>query len=78
MTERRGLFAALYPDRGSHYWHTPSRGKVDKNHLTQFGKAMARLGIRRTPPRRGDAQSACSEPTRGGCRRPRIVTGCMT
>ena len=43
---RRGLFAALYTDRGSHYWHTPEAGgKVDKRNPTPFGKAMARLGI---------------------------------
>ncbi len=46
VIERRGLFAALYTDRGSHYWHTPEAGgKVDKSNPTQFGKAMARLGI---------------------------------
>lgn len=46
VIEQRGLFAALYTDRGSHYWYTPEAGgKVDKNNPTQFGKAMARLGI---------------------------------
>ena len=39
----RGLFCALYTDRGSHYWHTQEAGgKVD---LTQFGAALQRLGI---------------------------------
>jgi transposase len=43
----RGLFCALYTDRGSHYWTTPEAGgKVDKVHLTQFGEAMKRLGLR--------------------------------
>ena len=44
--ERRGLFAALYTDRGSHYWNTAEAGgKVDKKNLTQFGRAMHQLGI---------------------------------
>ena len=42
----RGLFAALYTDRGSHYWLTPEAGgKVDKTQPTQFGRAMGQLGI---------------------------------
>lgn len=43
---RRGLFAALDTDRGSHYWHTPEAGgQVDKRNPTPFGQAMARRGI---------------------------------
>jgi transposase len=43
---KRGLFSSFYSDRGSHYWHTPEAGgKVDKNNPTQFGRAMAHLGI---------------------------------
>jgi transposase len=50
VIEQRGLFASLYTDRGSHYWHTPEAGgKVDKENLTQFGRAMARLGIEMIP-----------------------------
>ena len=42
----QGLFDSLYTDRGSHYWHTPKAGgKVDKDNPTQFGRAMAELGI---------------------------------
>lgn len=42
----RGLFSSFYSDRGSHYWHTPQAdGKVDRGHLTQFGRAMKHLGI---------------------------------
>lgn len=42
----RGLFCALYADRGSHYWHTPEAGgKVDKDNPTQVGRALAQLGI---------------------------------
>ena len=43
---KHGLFSSFYSDRGSHYWYTPEAGgKVDKNNLTQFGRAMAHLGI---------------------------------
>lgn len=46
VIEARGLFCALYTDRGSHYWTTPEAGgKVDKVNLTQFGRAMKQLGI---------------------------------
>jgi transposase len=46
----QGLFCSLYTDRGSHYWHTPSAGgKVDKSNPTQFGRAMAHLGIEMIP-----------------------------
>jgi hypothetical protein len=42
----RGLFGSFYSDRGSHYWHTPEvGGKVDKENLTQFGRALKQLGI---------------------------------
>jgi hypothetical protein len=45
-----GLFSSLYTDRGSHYWLTPEAGgKVDKTQLTQFGRAMAQLGIQMIP-----------------------------
>jgi len=47
---RHGLFASLYTDRGSHYWSTPTAGgKVDKTHLTQFGRALGQLGIQMIP-----------------------------
>ncbi len=43
---QRGVFSSFYSDRGSHYWHTPEAGgKVDKNKPTQFGRALAQLGI---------------------------------
>lgn len=46
----QGLFASLYTDRGSHYWFTPEvGGKVDKQRLTQFGRAMQQLGIEMIP-----------------------------
>jgi len=45
-----GLFAALYTDRGSHYFHTPTAGEpVDKTRLTQVGRALKQLGIEHIP-----------------------------
>ena len=50
VLERQGLFCSLYTDRGSHYWHTPEAGgKVDKANPTQFGRALAQLGIEMIP-----------------------------
>jgi transposase len=50
VIESRGLFSSFYSDRGSHYWYTPEAdGKVDKRNLTQFGRAMQRLGIEMIP-----------------------------
>jgi transposase len=44
--EKYGLFCSLYTDRGSHYWTTPEAGgKVDKQNLTQVGRALRQLGI---------------------------------
>ena len=41
-----GLPASLYTDRGSHYFFTPKAGEaVDKERLTQVGRALDRLGI---------------------------------
>ena len=46
----KGLFCSIHTDRGSHYWHTPEAGgKVDKGSPTQFGQAMARLGVEMVP-----------------------------
>ena len=50
VIEKRGLFSSFYSDRGSHYWNTPEAGrKVDKQNLTQFGRAMRQLGIEMIP-----------------------------
>jgi transposase len=44
--ESKGLFSSFYTDRGSHYFHTPQAGgKVDKENLTQVGRALKQLGI---------------------------------
>ena len=46
VLESRGIFSSLYSDRGSHYWRTPvAGGRVDKQNPTQFGRAMAELGV---------------------------------
>src|SRR5204862_5625378 len=45
-----GLPCALYTDRGSHYFHTAKAGEaVDKNCLTQVGRALKQLGIEHIP-----------------------------
>jgi len=50
VIQKHGLFCSLYTDRGSHYWLTNKAGdKVDKQNLTQFGRAMAQLGIEMIP-----------------------------
>lgn len=42
----RGLFCALYTDRGSHYFQTPKAGgRVAKGQPTQVGRALKQLGI---------------------------------
>jgi transposase len=50
VIEHKGLFCALYSDRGSHFWLTPKAGgKVDPHHLTQVGRALRELGIQMIP-----------------------------
>jgi transposase len=50
VVEQRGLFCALYSDRGSHFWSTPKEGElVDRQRLTQVGRAMRELGITMIP-----------------------------
>jgi helix-turn-helix protein len=45
-----GLPGSLYTDRGSHYFFTPRAGEaVDKERLTQVGRALDRLGIEHIP-----------------------------
>jgi len=46
VIEDKGLFCALYSDRGSHFFVTMKEGdKVDKHRLTQVGRAMKELGV---------------------------------
>jgi len=62
VIEAHGLPSSFYSDRGSHYWHTPQAGgRVDKNNLTQFGRAMKHLGI--------EMIAAYSPEARGRCER---------
>ena len=50
VIERKGLFCALYSDRGSHFWLTPKvGGKVDPHRLTQVGRALRELGVQVIP-----------------------------
>jgi transposase len=45
-----GLPCALYTDRGSHYFYTDKAdAAVDKNRLTQVGRALDHLGIEHIP-----------------------------
>src|ERR1700739_3862835 len=46
VIERKGLFCALYSDRGSHFFVTPKAGEpIDRHRLTQVGRAMKELGV---------------------------------
>lgn len=48
--ETKGLFSALYTDRGSHYWYTETAGgRVDTVRLTQVHRAWQQLGITLIP-----------------------------
>ncbi len=59
VVEQKGLFCSLYSDRGSHFWLTPKAGEpvVDRQRLTQVGRALRELGIEMIP--------ACSPQARG-------------
>ena len=50
VIESKGIFCALYSDRGSHFFVTPRAGeKVDKHRLTQVGRALKELGVQMIP-----------------------------
>jgi len=50
VVERQGVFCALYSDRASHFWLTPKAGEaVDRERLTQVGRALRELGIQMIP-----------------------------
>src|SRR5207247_1845254 len=50
VIERKGVFCALYSDRGSHFWLTPKvGGRVDPHRLTQVGRALRELGVQMIP-----------------------------
>jgi len=49
VIERKGVFCALYSDRGSHFWLTPKvGGKVDYHRRTQVGR-LHELGVQMIP-----------------------------
>ncbi len=50
VIEKRGIFCALYSDRGTHFFVNPKAGEpVDKARLTQVGRALRELGIQMIP-----------------------------
>jgi len=50
VVEEQGLFCSLYSDRASHFFLTPKAGEpVDKQALTQVGRALRELGIQLIP-----------------------------
>ena len=50
VIETKGIFCSLYSDRASHFWLTPKAGEpVDRQALTQVGRALRELGIRMIP-----------------------------
>jgi hypothetical protein len=50
VVENYGIPAQLYTDRHSVYWYTQKAGgKVDRERLTQFGRALEELGVEMIP-----------------------------
>lgn len=50
VIEKKGAFCSLYSDRASHFFETPKAGEaVDRNRLTQVGRALKELGIEAIP-----------------------------
>lgn len=50
VIEGEGVFCALYSDRASHFFTTPKAGEpVDRQALTQVGRALRELGIQLIP-----------------------------
>lgn len=50
VVERKGVFCSLYSDRASHFFVTPKAGEaVDKERLTQVGRALKDLNITMIP-----------------------------
>ena len=50
VVERQGVFCAMYTDRASHFFFTPKAGgPVDRQQLTQVGRALKDLGIEPIP-----------------------------
>jgi transposase len=50
VIEQHGIFCSLYSDRASHFWLTPKQGEpVDRQRMTQVGRALRELGIEMIP-----------------------------
>lgn len=50
VVDERGIFCSLYSDRASHFWLTPKEGEaVDRQRMTQVGRALRELGITMIP-----------------------------
>jgi hypothetical protein len=50
VIERQGIFCALYSDRASHFFLTRKAGEpVDRQRLTQVGRALSDLGVQLIP-----------------------------
>lgn len=50
VIEREGVFCSLYSDRASHFFRTPKAGEpVDRQSLTQVGRALRELSIKLIP-----------------------------
>lgn len=50
VIEKEGVFCSLYSDRASHFFHTPKAGEpVDRQALSQVGRALRELSIRLIP-----------------------------
>jgi hypothetical protein len=50
VIRKHGFFCALYSDRASHFWLTPKEGEcVDRQRLTQVGRALHDLNIEMIP-----------------------------
>ena len=60
VIEQKGLFCALYSDRGSHFFVTRKAGeKVDPHRLTQVGRALKELGVQMIPAYSPQARGRC-------------------
>ena len=62
VVERKGLFYSLYTDRATHYWSkgkakTTARPEVER--LTQFERAMERIGIKLIASRSERVRARC-------------------
>ena len=59
---QHGLPMSLYTDRGGHYFHASKAGEIDRDHLTQVGRALEQLGVEHiaaySPQARGRSERA--------------------